>query len=72
MQFDGQGGPAGFGKGTAKVRLEPADEQRNLHLFALNFCILKINQVQPAYYREALDLYQSALNADLLLENGQL
>jgi carbon monoxide dehydrogenase subunit G len=25
MQFDGQGGPAGFGKGTAKVRLEPAD-----------------------------------------------
>ncbi len=22
MQFDGQGGPAGFGKGTAKVRLE--------------------------------------------------
>ena len=50
----------------------PADEQRNLHLFALNFCIRKINQVQPAYYREALDLYQSALNADLLLENGQL
>ena len=26
MQFDGQGGPAGFGKGTAKVRLEPADD----------------------------------------------
>ena len=25
MQFDGQGGPAGFGKGTAKVRLEPVD-----------------------------------------------
>ena len=25
MQFDGQGGPAGFGKGTAKVRLEPAE-----------------------------------------------
>ncbi|HQN14427.1 MAG TPA: carbon monoxide dehydrogenase subunit G [Quisquiliibacterium sp.] len=26
MQFDGQGGPAGFGKGTAKVRLEPAPD----------------------------------------------
>ena len=26
MQFDGQGGPAGFGKGTAKVRLEPATD----------------------------------------------
>lgn len=25
MQFDGQGGAAGFGKGTAKVRLEPAE-----------------------------------------------
>lgn len=24
MQFDGQGGAAGFGKGSAKVRLEPA------------------------------------------------
>jgi hypothetical protein len=26
MQFDGQGGPAGFGKGTAKVNLAPADD----------------------------------------------
>ena len=25
MQFDGQGGAAGFGKGTAKVRLEPGE-----------------------------------------------
>lgn len=25
MQFDGQGGPAGFGKGTARVRLEPGE-----------------------------------------------
>lgn len=24
LQFDGQGGPAGFGKGSAQVRLEPA------------------------------------------------
>ncbi len=50
----------------------PVDEQRNLHLLALNFCIRKINQSQPDYFREALDLYKSALNADLLLENGQL
>lgn len=50
----------------------PVDEQRNLHLLALNFCIRKINQSSPAYFREALDLYQSALSANLLLENGQL
>ena len=50
----------------------PADEQRNLHLLAINFCIRKINQLEPAYFREALDLYQSALRANLLLENGQL
>jgi len=32
MQFDGQGGAAGFGKGTAKVRLEPAEDgQTTLH-----------------------------------------
>ncbi|MBK6995678.1 MAG: hypothetical protein IPH31_12395 [Lewinellaceae bacterium] len=50
----------------------PVDEQRNLHLLALNFCIRKINQSVPDYFREALDLYKSALNAELLLENGQL
>lgn len=50
----------------------PVDEQRNLHLLALNFCIRKINLSQPDYFREALDLYKSALGADLLLENGQL
>lgn len=50
----------------------PVDEQRNLHLLAVNFCIRRINQSVPAYFREALDLYQSALSADLLLENGQL
>lgn len=50
----------------------PAEEQRNLHLLALNFCIRKINQLESVYFREALDLYQSALKAGLLLENGHL
>ncbi len=50
----------------------PVDERRNLHLLALNFCIRKINQSAPSYFQEALDLYKSALNAELLLENGQL
>ncbi len=50
----------------------PADEQRNLHLLAINFCIRKINQSQARFSREALDLYRSALKAGLLLENGLL
>ncbi|MBK8920200.1 MAG: hypothetical protein IPM81_01605 [Saprospirales bacterium] len=50
----------------------PDDEQRNLHLLALNYCIRKINQLEKTYSQEALDLYKSALKADLLLENGQL
>ncbi len=50
----------------------PLEEQRNLHLLALNFCIRKINQLNQLYFREALDLYQSALSANLLLENGYI
>jgi hypothetical protein len=56
----------------ANLEQLPVEEQRNLHLLAVNFCIRKINQSLPAYFHEALDLYKSALNANLLLENGQL
>lgn len=50
----------------------PPDELRNLHLLAINYCVRKINQLNDAYFREAFDLYRSALEADLLLENGVL
>lgn len=30
LQFEAQGGPAGHGKGTAKVRLEPVNERQTL------------------------------------------
>jgi hypothetical protein len=50
----------------------PTEEQRNLHLLAINYCIKKINQLRTLYFREALDLYQSALRSGLLLENGVL
>ena len=36
MQFDGQGGAAGFGKGTARVRLEPADGGQTMLHYAVN------------------------------------
>jgi hypothetical protein len=50
----------------------PPDEQRNLHLLAINYCVKKINQAQTRYFREAFDLYRYALQAGLLLENGLL
>ncbi|MEZ4918532.1 MAG: hypothetical protein R2792_05445 [Saprospiraceae bacterium] len=50
----------------------PPDEQRDLHLLAINYCIKKINQLQTVYFRESLDLYQSALERELLFENGNL
>jgi hypothetical protein len=50
----------------------PVEEQRNLHLFAINFCVRRINRSEAAYYPEVLELYQSALRANLLIENGVL
>lgn len=50
----------------------PEAEQRNLHLLAINYCIKKINQLEIPYSREAFDLYRSALQGGLLLENGVL
>ena len=50
----------------------PKDEQRNLYLLAINFGIRQINASRPEYDRPVLELYQMALQKDLLLENGRL
>jgi hypothetical protein len=50
----------------------PEEELRNLHLLAINYCVKKINRSEARFFREALDLYQSALRGRLLLENGIL
>ncbi|MFM7154128.1 MAG: hypothetical protein ACKOZV_08380 [Bacteroidota bacterium] len=52
--------------------LLPPDEQRDLFLLAINYCIRKINQQKSGYFKQAFGLYKSALEAELLLENGQL
>ncbi|MFM7402005.1 MAG: hypothetical protein ACKO4W_13990, partial [Bacteroidota bacterium] len=52
--------------------LLPPDEQRDLYLLAINYCIRKINQQKSGYFKQAFGLYKSALEAELLLENGQL
>ncbi|MBV6443541.1 MAG: hypothetical protein DYG98_22585 [Haliscomenobacteraceae bacterium CHB4] len=46
------------------------DEQRGLYLLAINGCIRRMNAGKRAYIREAFDLYRSALQGGVLLENG--
>lgn len=50
----------------------PPDELRTLFLLAINFGIKKINESAEGWLHATLDLYKSALERDLLLENGLL
>ena len=50
----------------------PLQELRDIYLLAVNFCINRINLRQNEYLKEVLDLYQSGLEAQVFLENGQI
>lgn len=50
----------------------PPGEARDLYLLAINYCIQQLNRGDRAFIRKALELYQQALNQDLLLEDGIL
>jgi hypothetical protein len=50
----------------------PDEELRTLHLLAINFGVKKINESSEGWLRTTLDLYRSALERELLLENGLL
>ncbi len=52
--------------------LFPPSEIRTLYLLAINYCIKQINKTKLIYLQEALDLYKSGLENNLLLENGFL
>lgn len=52
--------------------LFPDDELRSFYLLALNFGVKKINESAEGWLRATFDLYKSALERDLLLENGVL
>jgi hypothetical protein len=45
-------------------------ELRSIYLLGINFCIRRMNQGGQEFIREAFDLYRSALEKDLLTENG--
>lgn len=48
------------------------EEFRDIYLLSLNFCIKKINENQPAFFLETLDMYKKGLEMELLFENGKL
>lgn len=50
----------------------PPQELRTLYLLAINFGIKKINQAAEGWLRATLDLYQGALNRQILIENGHI
>jgi len=56
----------------AHADIFPEDELRTLYLLAINFSIKKTNEAQEGWLRDTLDLYQSALERQLLLENGYI
>ena len=48
------------------------DETRGLFLWALNYCVRRINQNDRRYFPEALELYKVGLEKAYLLEDGLL
>ncbi len=48
------------------------DEMRGLYLFAINYCIRRLNDGHNGYLSELLDLYKSGLDKAYLIENGVL
>jgi hypothetical protein len=48
------------------------DEVRDLHLFAVNYCIRQVNQGQRGFLNDIMDFYRDGLQKGYLLENGVL
>lgn len=48
------------------------DEVHGLFIWAINYCVRRINAGQRGYFAEALDLYKAGLESRILLDNGVL
>jgi hypothetical protein len=48
------------------------DELRDLHLFAINYCIRRINEGQSSFFHDVMDFYKDGLLKGHLLDNGVL
>ncbi|MBK8562735.1 MAG: hypothetical protein IPN76_05170 [Saprospiraceae bacterium] len=52
--------------------LFPIHEIRSIYLFAINYCIGKMNRGESKFIREAFTLYQQGLQKQIFLDNGLL
>lgn len=50
----------------------PPEEARDLQLLAINYGIRQVNEGNPRYFRDILDLYQAGLDQGYLLRDGVL
>ena len=48
------------------------EEAKDMYVFALNYCIKKLNSGELDYTKELFDLYKSLIEKELIFENGEL
>ncbi len=56
----------------AQDRQFDTEEIRDLHLFAINYCIKRANEGHGIFYQDIMDFYKDGLQKEYLLENGVL
>lgn len=54
------------------LHLFPAEEQRVLYQFAINFCIHRIRLGEKNYTQNLMQLYREGVEQEVLLDNGQI
>ena len=50
----------------------PEEEQHSLYIWAINYCVRRINSAEGRYFGEALDLYKAGLEKGFIFGNGEL
>ncbi|HND87932.1 MAG TPA: hypothetical protein PK971_06385 [Saprospiraceae bacterium] len=56
----------------AEDALFDREEVRDLHLFAVNYCIRRVNVGQRSFFNDIMDFYKDGLRKGYLLDKGQL
>ncbi|MBL7809161.1 MAG: hypothetical protein JNN28_15175 [Saprospiraceae bacterium] len=49
-----------------------AEEMRDLHLFAINYCIRQVNKGHVQFFHDIMDFYKDGLSKGHLLDKGEL
>lgn len=50
----------------------PSNELREIYIFALNYCIKKLNERETSFYQETFKLYKQGIKQSVFFENGIL